>query len=548
LILGRICDIQDWENPCDKCGSSDAYHHYGDGLGGFCFSCGFNILSDARKEELGIGKWEYNDEEVMTKEKITKEEIEKIKEYTGTSGQNFRGIPDETYKAYACRFKYSEETGEVIETLYPYTEGFEATGFKVRMVPKDFRSIGKIGKDSDLFGAWKWKSGGRTLVICCGELDALSAFTILEEYRKGKGNNFEPTAVVSSGIGEAGSYKQFQLQYDYLDQFQKIIYVPDNDAAGKAAVEKIALSMPKGKFFIANLPMKDVNEMLVAGKSKHFISAFFDAKPYTPTGVVGSSSMFDAIVDAANVEKMEFPPFMPEVNEMLAGGVALGTIGVISAFTGIAKSTIINESIYYWIFNSPHKIGIVSMEQSAAQLGELILSRHMQVKIGRMLPEQKREFLTKPSTIEAQAKLFRNDDGTDRFFLIDDRDMELSSIQAAVEKSVISCGCRVVVIDTVSDINDALTTEEQAQFMKWCKSLVAMYNCTLILIAHQRKPPAGTKDGSKGGMPTESGVQGSSTITKSATWVLMCARDKMNEDPEIRNTTFLELTKIVMHH
>jgi len=77
------------KNPCIKCGSSDAYHHYGDGLGGFCFSCGFKILSDARKEELGIEKWEYNDEEVMTKEKITKEEIDKIKSYTGTSGKNY---------------------------------------------------------------------------------------------------------------------------------------------------------------------------------------------------------------------------------------------------------------------------------------------------------------------------------------------------------------------------------------------------------------------------------------------------------------------------
>jgi hypothetical protein len=116
-------------------------------------------------------------------------------------------------------------------------------------------------------------------------------------------------------------------------------------------------------------------------------------------------------------------------------------------------------------------------------------------------------------------------------------------MKQAIEKAVIACDARVIIWDTISDAMDALTVEEQAHVMKWCKSLVAMYNCSLILIAHQKKPPAGAKDGSQGGMGTESGVQGSSTITKSATWILMLARDKVNDDPIIRNTTVLELTK-----
>lgn len=537
------------KNPCPfkGCGSSDGFHWYGEGNGGFCYSCNKSILSDARKAELGIDKFDWTDEmeaEVSTKALLTQEEVEQIKGYTGTKGMGARGIDDDVYKAYAVRFKYDEATGEVVETYYPYTEEYKPAGYKVRIMnPKGFRSIGKIGKASELFGQWKWKQGGRTLVITSGEADALAAYSMLEEYRKSKDSKFDPTAVVSAGIGESGSHKQFQAQYDWLQSWDKIIYFPDQDEAGLAALENINNVMPKGKLFIGKLPEKDCNDMLVKNKQKQFIKAFFDAKPYTPTGVVGSSDLYEAMVDASEVEKMPFPPAYKELNEMLAGGVALGTIGVISAFTGIAKTTIVNECLYHWIFNSPHKIAVVSMEQSKSQFGELMLSRHMGIKMGKMLPSQKREFLMKPETKAASEVLFRAEDGSDRFLVVDDRDMEIESMKKAIEKAVISCNARVIIWDTISDALDALTVEEQAQVMKWCKSLVAMYNCSLILIAHQKKPPSGAKDGAKGGMGSENGVQGSSTITKSATWILMLARDKTNDDPVIRNTTFLELPK-----
>lgn len=537
------------KNPCPfpACGSSDGFHWYGEGKGGFCYSCNKSILSDERKAELGIDKFDWTDEmeeEVSTKALLTQLELEQIKGYTGTKGMNSRGVDDESYKAYAVRFKYDEATGEVVETFYPYTEEYKPAGYKVRVMnPKGFRSIGKIGKFSELFGQWKWKQGGRTLVITCGEADAIAAYSMLETYRKSKDSKFDPTACVSAGIGESGSHKQFQAQYDWLSSWDKIVYFPDQDEAGLAALESINNVMPKGKLFIGKLPEKDCNDMLVKGRQKQFIKAFFEAKPYTPTGVVGSSDLYDAMLEASEVEKMPFPPAYKELNEMLAGGVALGTIGVISAFTGIAKTTIVNECLYHWIFNSPHKIAVVSMEQSKSQFGELMLSRHMGIKMGKMLPEQKREFLMRPETKAASEVLFRGEDGSDRFLVVDDRDMEIESMKKAIEKAVISCNARVIIWDTISDALDALTVEEQAHVMKWCKSLVAMYNCSLILIAHQRKPPAGAKDGAKGGMGSESGVQGSSTITKSATWILMLARDKTSEDPIIRNTTFLELPK-----
>lgn len=523
--------------------SGDNLARYSDGSC-YCFACGYTELSDMMKAERGLNKWKWNEQEEkkLSKERITQAQVEEIKKSTVTTGFEHRGIRDDIYAEYRVRFAVEEN--KVKKSYYPYTENGTASGYKIRLHnPKDFSAIGRVGKPVDLFGMWKWKTGAKTLVIAAGEEDAMAAYQMLDDYRKSKNSTFETTPCVSSSIGESGSAKQFAIHYDWLNQFEKIIYFPDNDDAGQEAIEDIVMALPKGKLFIGKLPEKDVNEMLKRGKEKQFISAFFDAKPYTPTGVKGSSSLFDEMVSAAYVEKLEFPSFTPKLNSMLAGGMALRTIGVISAFTGIAKSTFVNECCYYWLFNSPHKIAVVTMEQSSAQYGELILSRHMQVKIGKMLPEQKQQFYSQQSTVDAQKQLFYDEHGADRFLVIDDRDCEVESMKKAIERAVISGGAKIIVWDTISDTMDSLTVDEQAQLMKWIKSMVGMYEVSFILIAHQRKVPSGQKDGSQGAFGTESGVQGSSTITKSATWVLMAARDKTSEDPIEKNTTYLQLTK-----
>jgi len=177
------------------------------------------------------------------------------------------------------------------------------------MIPKDFRSIGKLGKDSDLFGQWKWKNGGgKYVLLTAGETDCLSAFDILESYRKGRNSDFDAIPCVSSAIGETGSYKQVQKHYEWLNTYDMIIVCYDQDDAGRKAVEKLAEVLPKGKMRVMSLPLKDINEMLTKGKEKQFIRCFYDAKPYTPTGVVGSSQLYEAIVAEAKVAKLPFPP------------------------------------------------------------------------------------------------------------------------------------------------------------------------------------------------------------------------------------------------
>ena len=138
------------------------------------------------------------------------------------------------------------------------------------------------------------------------------------------------------------------------------------------------------------------------------------------------------------------------------------------------------------------------------------------------------------------SNLFKNEDGTDRFFLVDDRDGSVEDLQSAIERLIISAGCKVIVIDVLQDVLDGLSNEEQALFLKWAKSMIKSHGVLFIFINHKRKSQ---NTGSKAVMMDEADIHGSSTIIKSAGMNILIGRDKMNDDPIIRNTTTIAVSK-----
>jgi len=365
---------------------------------------------------------------------------------------------------------------------------------------------------------------------------------VLAEYNKTRGGDYE-MAVVSPTTG-ANSHKQIAAQYRFFDSFDNIIVCYDNDKAGKEATEDIVKALPKGKVKVMHMRYKDPNTYLEEGKQDEFIRNFYEAKRYTPVGVLGSGDLYDKILEQATVPKVPFPPFMNTLNEMLVGGLPLGHIINVAAGTGLGKTSFVNEMIYHWIFNSPHKIGIVSMELDSGQYGETLLGRHLSRKISLIQDDTaKKDLLESDKVREKANELFYNSDGQHRFYLLDNRDGTIEEIQDTVEELVVSCGCRIIVLDPLQDILDGLSNEDQALFMKWSKGIIKSHNVTLIFINHVRKSASGVQNSSQGGAFTEEEIQGSSTIIKSASANILLSRNKYAEDPTERNTTKVVLSK-----
>ncbi len=108
---------------------------------------------------------------------------------------------------------------------------------------------------------------------------------------------------------------------------------------------------------------------------------------------------------------------------------------------------------------------------------------------------------------------------------------------------VISCNCKVIVLDPMTDLIDSMTLEQQAAFMKWQKGLVKSHNITFINISHTRKSASGQKAGSAGADLHEEDMFGNSAVYKSAACNLVFSRNKEALDEIEKNTTNISVSK-----
>lgn len=546
------------KTACPRCrrnggdSSGNNLHVYGPGNGAHCWACGFTIPSDAHKAEMGWEDEEEDYEEVMTREKLTPEEQEEIKQYTGLKGHNYRGIRDETSRWFGVRYEYDSETGEPVAQYFPTTIDGELVGYRVRRFPKDFsHSVGQVGKEVEMVGQFRFKNNRRICMIVGGETKLLNSYQMLKDDIERKGKDYEPAAVVCSTLGESGAWKQVQAQYAFFDQFEKIIVCMDNDKAGKEAAEKIAKVLPKGKAHIMTMRYKDADDYVVdkegnaVYKEREWIQDFWAAKPWTPDGIIGSGSLADKRRETAMAPKVPLPPFMHKLQKMMAGGIPLKSIINLGSASGTGKSTIVDECTYFWIFHSPYKPGIVTLESDSGQYSTKLLSRHVGRKIDLFeTPEEKIEFMNRPDIAAAERNLDYKENGEQRYYLIEDRDGGLDSMKAKIEELIIACGCQLIILDPLQDILDGMSNEDQAVFLKWMKGMTKSHDVIFVNVNHVRKSQGGKQANSTGADLFEEDMQGSSSIFKSGACNLLFTRNKEAEDPIERNTTRMKASKI----
>ncbi len=536
---------------CDKCGSSDGKAVYQDNSS-HCFVCQHTVPSEEYKElnqkkpsrVRSSVKKEVENMEVKpsTKPALTPEENTEIKSETSVKAKGFRSIDDSVYTKFGVRHAFAEDTGEVIEQYYPCTQEGQLVGYKIREVPKNFYSKGRTGADCELFMQFKFNRGGKYIVITEGEIDALSAYQMLFDYNQEKGGDYE-TAVVSPTTG-ANSHKQIAGQYRFFDSFENIIISYDNDKAGQTATEQLLKVLPKGKVKIMPMRYKDANEYLEKGKVKEFINDFYEAKRHVPVGVVGSGDITDSMREEFIAPKIPLPPFMHKLQDMMAGGVPLGRIVNLASASGTGKSTIIDEIVYYMLFNSPHKVGVVTLESTTGQYGIKLLSRHLGMKLELLSNDEALEILESDKSKEKEKELFWTESGEHRFYLVDDRDGGVENVQDAIENLIIGCNCKVIILDPVHDVIGMLPLDQQEMFYAWQKGMVKSHGCTFYNVMHTRKTSGGQKAGSAGADLHEEDIMGNSAAYKSAACNLMFSRNKEAENDLERNTTTMKATKI----
>lgn len=530
--------------------SGDNLHVYGedeDGkpLGFRCFACGFRKSSEVFKESFEAGDFKLlsdREYEKLNEKCLSEKDLEQIFEDTSaTLSRSYRGLDANVTSVEGVRWKYDLETGKVSEMWYPaktMVDGeVKVTGYKVRAVPKSFRAVGYVGKANLLIG--QTQAVSEALIVVGGEIDQISATQMLKGLKK-----YHKTAtVVSSIVGEQTTAEALRQNYDWVVKHKRVIFCLDNDVAGREAMKACAEVLPKEILFTANMRHKDPNEYIKNGDQELFAQdVYWGATPLESFGLIGSRSLVAKALEVVSQERIPLPPFLSGLDDLFRGGIGLQEIVNIVSSVSTGKSVFVNEIVLHWIMNSPYKMLIVSLEDNAGSYGAKIASRIIGNKIMAMRTIEERQ----QALIENQDEINKflvNEQGEDRFILMEDATSDLESMKRAILQAIKVYGCKICLIDPLASLISSKPLDVQIDWMNWEEEVRRIYGVTFINVAHTKKSTSGEKAHSEGGDISEEHIKGSSQISATATVNIILRRNKVAEDEVERNTTYVDVTK-----
>lgn len=526
--------------------SLDNFHWYNIHDGGFCYSCGWTIPSEEYKEESNSNLKAKGNTQMITPKDIdnlknkalTPEQVKEIGAKTFTDiPKPYRGVPSEVYKGLGVRW---EKNGNEVSMYYPITvaeDGNErVVGYKIRKHPKDFYSVGYVGK----LGGFLNQSNAvaDTLILVSGEVDLASAVYGLELDKYRKSYN-----VVSSPLGEDSTATMIKLNYDWVNAHKKIVACMDNDEAGEKAFEKIKEVIDADKLFKANLKYNDLNDMLKNNAANEIANAiYWSPTPCKDFGIAGSGSIYDEIIKTVKTESIALPNFLSDLKPVFKGGIPLQEIILLAAASSIGKSAIVNQIMLDWIMTSVHKVLILSFEDTMGTLGAKIASKVSGHNILAMETTEEKLGVLEKYKPEIDKYLY-TEDGEHRFNVIERIPESIDELKEAIIQSIRLYNSKILIIDPISSLFSDKTNEEQASFMKFLETVKNKYGCTILLSTHTRKGSSGQKDKGEGASFGEDEIRGSSVLVGVSTIVMLLSRDKMASDPIERNTTKISVSK-----
>lgn len=456
---------------CDQCGSSDGVGRFSDGHS-YCFVCKAYTNSSESSPTVSETKSEPIQDKSETKQKdLLQGKVQALPA---------RGITEEACRKYG--YVCANHNGEGVQAAIYRDSNGNPVAQKLRTKDKKFTWVGEP-KKAVLFGAHLY-SKGRYLVIAEGELDCLTIAQV---------QNLK-WPVVSLPNGAQAAVKAIKDNWDYVNQFENIVLMFDQDAAGKQAAQEVAEILPVGKAKIANLPCKDANECLLQGKGSDIISAIFEAKDYRPDGIVSATDYRDEITIDETASSVEYPYSM--LNQILKG-LRKQELVTLTAGSGVGKTTFVREMIYH-LHQSGQRVGCIMLEEANKRTLLGLVGMHISKNI-----TIDRQMATDEEVLTGFDDLFNNDKHP--VYLYDhfgSTDVDLICQRIVYMAKALEVDW--VVLDHLSILisQTAIGTDERKLIdyaMTKLRTLVQEHDIGMILVSHLRRP-----DGNRG---HESGQQ-----------------------------------------
>jgi twinkle protein len=482
--------------PCPHCGSSDAVSVNTDGWA-TCFSC------DKR--------WKDDDPEGVTE--ATSKAPKDLLETAGLV--TVRGITEDTAKKFGYRYSADGKWH-----VAAYRENGKLVAQHMRGKGKKFWWAGD-SSNVELFGQHLW-SPMKMLVITEGELDCMSVSEV----------NQNRWPVVSVPSGSKRAHKDIANNLQWVDKFEKIILLFDNDRPGKEAAEKAAAVLPVGKAFIGSIEgYKDANDALKDGRADLIKKAIWNADEWRPDGMVKASDILDRIL---NPPTMGLSWFDERLSDATYGRHPdKGQVWVVGAGTGIGKTAWLARQLAYDIQTLGEPVAGFFLETDAAEMFQRVAG----IIDGTTYHLPDREF-------DKEALRTRIEEMDSKMTLYDSFGAaDLDKIIPLIRYMREAQGVRVFYLDNMSQLTDeARLRESVEETVKAVKSLADEIKVTVMVASHLASPPNGSHE--EGAPVSLRHFYGS---RKLAAWIdgaIGLERNTVAEDPEEKLTTTLRLLKI----
>ena len=418
-----------------------------------------------------------------------------------------RKIREETCRKFS--YQLAEQNGKPVHVAPYRDQAGQLVGQKIRAAGKQFYTTGDM-TDVQLFGQHLWTNkGGKRIVVTEGEIDCLAYHQV------------NPTwPVVSIPSGAQSSPKAIIRNIEFLEGYQEVVFMFDNDQAGAEAAQKCADLITPGKAAIATTVLKDAGEMLIAGRVKELIKCVYDAKTQRPDGVVNAKELWDDINKDID---MGAPYPFPTWNSVLYG-LRERELLVLTAGSGVGKSTISAQLAYDLAVNQEQPVAYIALEESVSRtaLRFMSLAAKKPLHLPNDLTEAQRKTAFDQSLGHGRVTLFDHFGSADSDHLL-----------AKMRYMVVALGAKFVVLDHLSillsgaDFMVSNTGSERQQIdytMSKLRQFSEQYGCSIILISHLRRA-GGDKGFEDGAEPTLSSLRGSQSVAQLADTVVAVSRD-----------------------
>lgn len=394
--------------------------------------------------------------------------------------------------------------GKAAQVACYYDDDNKLIGQKIRFADKTFEARGSFSER--FFGQHLFQGGGKKLVITEGEIDALSVSQV-------QGNKYP---CVSIPTGAASAAKVFRANFNWLESFEEVIVMFDMDDAGRQGVKAVSGILSPNKLKIAWLPCKDANECLQNNKADAIVKAVWDAKTYTPADIIKGDALWEVL--SKQEEVWSYPlPWDIDLQKM-TDGLRKGELVVITAGTGIGKTTFVRQLAFHLATSCYAKIGMLMLEENVKHTANGLVC----LKLGK--PAKR------PIINEEYKQAF--DDIMDNFvFYSHFGSLECEDLLQTIRYMVTGEQVDFVVLDHISIAISGLDIENERKatdvMMTKLRSLVEETGVGMLVVSHLRRTDGTPAE--EGGALSLSHLRGSQAISQLSDGVWGLERNQQDE-------------------